>query len=622
MTEDEWRALVARLEAAAGEHPHAYARKVALLGALGYLVVLAGVAVLAALVAFVIVLLAKESHLLLLRVIWPIGALGLIIIRSLSVRIDPPIGIPLRTEDAPELFRVIGEVDQRIRGPRVHHILVNGDFNAFVAQVPRYLGIFASTNYLVLGLPYMQALGPNEFRSVIAHELGHLSRKHGRFGTWLYRVNAMWTQLLRALERAESWATVPFQRFFEWYAPYFAAYSFPLRRRHEYEADAAAADVAGAEAAANALALAAVGGTYLEREYWPRVYALAEREAEPPPAAFAGLGAAVATARRHGRARDWLRAELNRPAAPHDTHPTLAQRIQRLGLRGEDLVATATADGSSATRETAAQAFLGATENKLAARLDADWHEAIASSWRDRHEEVNKLRVKLDELEKRAETGSLSPEEAAERAYLTAWFQPEQSEALLRELLEGSPDNAAAHFKLGEVLLAQGDESGLDSLERAMELDTDATLSASELAFNFLADKDALRAEEYRGKANEHAGVLQAAQAERRAITTDGPFDPYTLDEKTVDALRTRLAGVGKLRRAYLVRKPMQHLDDEFPLHVLVLQPRGLLRSRQKLIEDVDMRVQFPGWLLCPTDVRLKRLGLDRIPGAKIYEVV
>jgi hypothetical protein len=34
------------------------------------------------------------------------------------------------------------------------------------------------------------------------------------------------------------------------------------------------------------------------------------------------------------------------------------------------------------------------------------------------------------------------------------------------------------------------------------------------------------------------------------------------------------------------------------------------------------MRLQFPGWLLCPTDVKIRRLGLDRIPGAKIYEVV
>jgi hypothetical protein len=108
--------------------------------------------------------------------------------------------------------------------------------------------------------------------------------------------------------------------------------------------------------------------------------------------------------------------------------------------------------------------------------------------------------------------------------------------------LERSPDVAAAHFKLGEILLAQGDDSGLDSLERAMELDTDCTLSASELAFNFLADKDALRAEEYRRRANEHASALQAAKAERSAITAEGPFAPYTLDEKTVETLRSALA--------------------------------------------------------------------------------
>jgi len=622
MTEDEWGVLVARLEVAAGERPRAYARTVALLGALGYLVILAALALLAALVAFVIVLVAKEGHLLLLlKVIWPIGALALIIVRSLSVRIDPPAGIPLGSEDVPELFHVIGEVNEQVRGPRVDCVLVSGDFNAFVAQVPRRLGVFGSTNYLVLGLPYMQALGPDEFRSVVAHELGHLSRRHGPFGTWIYRVQATWAQLLRALEQAESWATAPFRRFFEWYAPYFAAYSFPLRRKHEYEADAAAANVAGPQVAASALAVAAIGGTYLEREFWPGVYAGADREAEPPKAAFANLGAPVATARAHGRAADWLRAELTRPPMPHDTHPSLGQRIERLGLNTADVVANVTGNGNAATRETAAHAFLGATESRLVARLDQAWREAVTPSWHERYKEANEARVRLEELDKRAQTESLSPDETAERAHLAASFKREEALPLLQELVERSPDDAAAHFKLGQILLAQGDERGLTSLERAMELDADATISACELGFTFLAHKDPPRAEGYRRHANERAGALQAAQAERMTVVAAGPFAPHTLDGQTVEKLRTRLAGVGKLKRAYLVRKPMRHLDEEFPLHVLVLQPRGLIHNRQRLVEDVDMRLQFAGWLLCPTDVKLKRLRLDRIPGAKIYEL-
>jgi Zn-dependent protease with chaperone function len=71
--------------------------------------------------------------------------------------------------------------------------------NAGVQQVPRF-GIFGSRNFLVLGLPLLQAVTPTELRAVVAHELAHLSRSHGRVNVWLYRIRATWGQLLESLE--------------------------------------------------------------------------------------------------------------------------------------------------------------------------------------------------------------------------------------------------------------------------------------------------------------------------------------------------------------------------------------------------------------------------------------
>jgi Zn-dependent protease with chaperone function len=41
----------------------------------------------------------------------------------------------------------------------------------------------------------------------------------------------------------------PFNSFLEWYAPYFNATTFILARAHEYEADAASAELMGVETA-------------------------------------------------------------------------------------------------------------------------------------------------------------------------------------------------------------------------------------------------------------------------------------------------------------------------------------------------------------------------------------
>ena len=85
-----------------------------------------------------------------------------------------------------------------------------------------------------------------EFRAVLAHELGHLSRHHARFGNWIYRIRQTWDRLLAILANEGSLATKPFAKFLGWYAPYFNAYSFVLARANEYEADAASMRIAGA----------------------------------------------------------------------------------------------------------------------------------------------------------------------------------------------------------------------------------------------------------------------------------------------------------------------------------------------------------------------------------------
>src|SRR5207249_11068756 len=83
----------------------------------------------------------------------------------------------------------------RTRMPRLHRTLIAAFVNVGVVHRPR-LALFGwYRNYLLLGLPLMQTLSPEEFRTALAHELGHLSRQHGRFGSWIYRIRVMWLRL-------------------------------------------------------------------------------------------------------------------------------------------------------------------------------------------------------------------------------------------------------------------------------------------------------------------------------------------------------------------------------------------------------------------------------------------
>lgn len=289
MDERRWLELVQKLQPRAEAHPRAYRLRVAALAALGYGVIAGGLLALIALGVGAVLLALHGYGILLLKFLIPIGALFVVLGRSLRVKIDPPEGFPVDRSETPELFAMIEEVRGIIRSPRVHTLLVDGELNAGVSQVPTVGGLFQTHNYLVLGLPYLALLSADELRAVIAHELAHLAGAHGRFGARVYRVRATWEQLLEGLEERDSVWTGLTRRFFEWYVPYFSAYTLPAARAHELEADAAAA-AAGGDAAGSSLVASALGGRWLGDTYWP---ALFERmlDEPKPPAAFRSDGA-------------------------------------------------------------------------------------------------------------------------------------------------------------------------------------------------------------------------------------------------------------------------------------------------------------------------------------------
>jgi Zn-dependent protease with chaperone function len=182
--------LVEKLERFSQDNPEQYRLRVALLAILGYayiFLVLAGLMALIGALIFFMVFSNRisaaviKASIFLLLIIW-------VIVQSLWVTFPKPEGQPLSRQQVPQLFDLVDELTTSLQAPRFHKILLNEEFNAAVIQVPR-LGIFGwQENYLLLGLPLMQALSLEQFKAVLAHELGHLSGNHSRFAAWIYRI--------------------------------------------------------------------------------------------------------------------------------------------------------------------------------------------------------------------------------------------------------------------------------------------------------------------------------------------------------------------------------------------------------------------------------------------------
>ena len=624
MTREQFDALVNQLEDYAQQQPANYKLRLRLLAVLGYgyiFLVLAGLlALLTVLVLTVLyrhwinVYIIKFGILLVVPVF--------IILRSLWVHIPPPKGLKLSRQQVPRLFDLIDELTKALQSPSFHHILLIPEFNASVVQIPR-LGLLGwQQNYLLLGLPLLQALSPVQFRAVLAHELGHLSGNHSRFAGWIYRVRKTWVQILERLHQSEhSGADVLFNRFFNWYIPYFQAYSFVLARADEYEADRCAAELAGSRHIAEALLNVATKSQFIEQSFWTKVYKQANDQPDPPPSPYRALAKALACESELENEQKWLEQALAVKTDNVDTHPCLTARLKALGYSPKKQPSL-----PPKVKVSAAQQFLGKALAQLTQELDTEWRTAVNYQWRERYTQAQKIRSSLQALEEKALSQSLTLEEAWNRAQWTVdLIGNQEAIPLLRSVLEMQADHVSANYLLGQILLEEEDTAGIEYLEKGMAKDPDTVLSGCQLIYTFLQmQAQESEAAQYRQRAEEHYEKLLLAQQERSSVSVSDRFEPHGLEAEVEAQFRQQLARYPQLKEAYLVRKVMRYFPEK-PYYVLgVIRRRAFLEwegEDQKLLQRLIAELSCPGqtWIVLLTSAHQFTKALRQAAGVPIY---
>ena len=324
-----------------------------------------------------------------------------LVLKSLWLKIQAPAGVGVDRRSAPRLIEEIESIRKRLKTLPVHRIVVDPEeFNASVVQVPRLGPLGWHRNHLVVGLPLLEALSPEQFRAVVGHELGHLSRKQTRFRNWIYRSRQSWSRIADVVIRERSIGALPLAPFLSWYSVYFGAYTFVLARTNEYDADKASAEVAGRDNTAAALTTIAAKGRYLEHKFWSDLLKSSAVDPQPPPHPFVtylGLARALPAA----EVEAGLASALAATTSYGDTHPCLADRLKALAM--PPLLPAPLA-------VTAGEALLGDLRAKLIGDTDALWAAKLASSWKETHERAVTRQAQIAELAAGAAAGRLDAE--------------------------------------------------------------------------------------------------------------------------------------------------------------------------------------------------------------------
>jgi Zn-dependent protease with chaperone function len=638
MKYEQYTSLIKELESYAAENPKGYERRVALLGMLGYayfiglilvflLIPVLAVGLLILMPKLIFLVLKFAGKLIVLILIALASVLGVIwnFVKSFWAKVPTPEGYELNRADAPRLFEKVEKTCDFLKAPRPNHILLMEDFNAAVVTLPRF-GVFGKKVYLLVGLPLMQAVSPEQFEAVLAHEIGHISEKHSSSAASAYRLRETWSRFIESQEADGHRLSFLYEKFLNWYFPYFNAYSFVLLRRQEREADEYAVQMVGAKPLGEALINTEVKSLHLSQKFWKDVLDEAAREKTPPRELFTRMASAF---RESNKPQDLM--NLSKAVRVNtdysDSHPSLSERLKTMGYwRSSDLP-----ELPAEVTETASRHYFGKDEEKYAGVFNALWQERVRDQWQQRHAYLFEAQKRIDELTEKAKTEELTPDELYERAGLIAERYGEKASlAALREMLEKNPDDAKTNFAIGTVLLNDEDEQGIGYLQKAMGLDRTLKMAGCETLYYYLRGKGRdEEAKKYVLEMEAEDEIVNLANRERAAVTPNDRFDRHDFDAGKLEKIRGKIRYYDEIQAMYLVRKTVEHYS-EIPLYVMFVETKkkgwfggeATLGSEDLLNVLVERLGEFGVhyFVILEKDFEALKPRLEQIEGAKIFQ--
>lgn len=579
MTNEEFELLVRKLETKAEKNPRNYRFKVLLLTVLGYGYILFFLSLVLFLLTISVLYLA-DGHFTFgsLKVLVITGALSFFIIKALYVKMPLPEGYYLKGNEAPELEKTISDISNKLKTPKIHAIVLDDDFNAAVLQHHKF-GLFGpKKNILLIGIPLMSGLTREQFISVLAHELAHISHSDTSFGAMIYRVRMTWAQLMTSLDKNEQFGTFLFRKFIKWFYPRYSAHTFVMARQQEYAADAASAKVTSPETVRDTLCAISIGAQYYYENYYDELFEEGSKTnvVPQPYSQFFDKSRKLDPL----VAETFLKNEIEKESSILDTHPCLADRFKAVGMKS----------GIPKNEESAVDYFF-ANPNSILQQFNQSWFERNGEKWKEEIASYNEAKYRLQELENRKELDLRSKFEKAILTRNLVGFEP--AAALLEEIIAEYPDEriAPAYLTLGNIYLHKEEtaQKGEDFVRKAAEIDWELKEEVLESLCKYYYYTGQMEAfEETRAQLEAWPNTIKQFEEEFETLSLDDHYVPHYQAPEEVAAIVDELSRHNEVVEAYLVRKVVE-LIPERKVYALALTVQ--------VPEDID-QVEYTDQLL------------------------
>ncbi|NHM32705.1 M48 family metallopeptidase [Neobacillus terrae] len=567
---NHFESLVKKHEKSASANTGSYRFKVLLFTGLGYSYVLFFLALFLFLLVISIAMFA-DGHFTFgnLKVLLLTGALSFFISKALWIKDEMPDGYYLSEIEAASLRKIINEISLQLKTPPIHKIILNYEYNAGVKQYSKYGFAGPKQNILLIGVPLLSTLNPEQLKAVLAHELAHISHSDTAFGAKIYRIRKTWERLLISLEENEQFGTFIFRKFFKWYYPRYNAYTFALARQQEYDADAASARVTSPEAVRDTLCTIPIGAAYYYDDFYNELFhdCSKDNKVPTPYSDFISKFKSVDKSQRE----TYLNKELKLKSYFSDTHPCLADRLASINAQ----------PSLPAISEKNALEVLIRNYRDILHDFDQSWIQENENDWKNDLKEFNQSKVRFDEL---SALTTYSLDELYEKAKLAEEFKGKsEAEAIYKKIIDSFAaieQIAPAYLNLAAIKFESDDkaEEAISLTNKAIELDWEARLPGLNMLCDYYFHNDLRKEfEAVRDELEKWEDLVDQSDEECNYFHPADLFVSADVSEKMLTQGIEQIRKNTIITEAFLVRKVLAAIPERelFLLGLKVIMPKG-----------------------------------------------
>lgn len=276
-----------------------------------------------------------------------------------------PTGLTISEELFPEFFKLVEELKEEFKNPKIDNIIVRDHYEVRIIKTPRTGLPFLTKRTLIIGMPVLLTMPPLYFRALLARKIGQLSAKHTPVTSWLYYLNDIWPQFKTSSKKSKNAFTKILSYFFQFYTPIYQTMLKPLMQEEELEADSYGMDVINGHDMVECLIYDETVTNYLKTKYWPSIYQMAKRSKTPEFLPFSQMTKVIKTGITNEVISKTIQDSLNDEANNPAHIPSLKKRLNHLGQ--------VKAITPKPLNQTAAELLLGANLGKAIQLFDKRW---------------------------------------------------------------------------------------------------------------------------------------------------------------------------------------------------------------------------------------------------------